>query len=169
MKKEAVTKQWWYKRWDSMKQRCYNPKSNSYKWYGAKGVYVCDEWLENPWAYGKWVEEQRMVLGVSVEEMKKYQVDKDTLGGGYYGPETCILCSKSDNLYLAFQTDEARKTIGKKVSKPVRCIETGEVFPSGKACAEAMGVKTSNLSNVLQGKLNRTGGFTFEYVEKEEN
>ena len=27
-----------------MKERCYNPNRNSYCWYGAKGICVCDEW-----------------------------------------------------------------------------------------------------------------------------
>ena len=27
-----------------MKNRCNNPKNNSYRWYGGKGVRVCDEW-----------------------------------------------------------------------------------------------------------------------------
>lgn len=33
------------KTWDGMKQRCYNPKSSSYKYYGGKGIKVCDRWL----------------------------------------------------------------------------------------------------------------------------
>lgn len=32
--------------WNSMKQRCENPKAISYKYYGAKGVSVCEEWQE---------------------------------------------------------------------------------------------------------------------------
>jgi hypothetical protein len=27
-----------------MKNRCYNPKSVNYKWYGAKGITVCERW-----------------------------------------------------------------------------------------------------------------------------
>jgi hypothetical protein len=30
-----------------MKQRCYNPKSNSYHNYGARGIRICDRWLES--------------------------------------------------------------------------------------------------------------------------
>ena len=35
-----------YSVWKSMKKRCENPNCKSYKWYGAKGVSVCDEWHE---------------------------------------------------------------------------------------------------------------------------
>ena len=30
--------------WEMMKQRCYNPRCRGYKWYGAKGITVCEEW-----------------------------------------------------------------------------------------------------------------------------
>ena len=30
--------------WKNMKQRCYNPKSDSFKCHGEKGVVVCEEW-----------------------------------------------------------------------------------------------------------------------------
>jgi hypothetical protein len=31
--------------WSQMKQRCYNPNSPNYKYYGARGVVVCEQWL----------------------------------------------------------------------------------------------------------------------------
>lgn len=36
-----------YIAWDRMKSRCYNMKNRSYRWYGAKGVTVCDEWRQS--------------------------------------------------------------------------------------------------------------------------
>lgn len=30
--------------WCGMKERCDNPNAHNYKWYGANGVSVCDEW-----------------------------------------------------------------------------------------------------------------------------
>ena len=30
-----------------MKDRCYNERAKQYKYYGEKGVIVCDRWLEN--------------------------------------------------------------------------------------------------------------------------
>ena len=29
-----------------MKTRCYNTRSKHYKWYGAKGITICTEWLD---------------------------------------------------------------------------------------------------------------------------
>jgi hypothetical protein len=39
-----------YTSWSNMLARCYNPKSTSYRYYGAKGVSVCARW--NPKAGG---------------------------------------------------------------------------------------------------------------------
>lgn len=33
-----------YVSWDSMIQRCTNPKTKNWRWYGAMGVAVCDRW-----------------------------------------------------------------------------------------------------------------------------
>ena len=33
-----------YKTWQSLKIRCYNPNDRHYKWYGAKGIKVCERW-----------------------------------------------------------------------------------------------------------------------------
>lgn len=36
-----------YHSWRSMKDRCYRPDNKKYKYYGGKGVTVCDEWNES--------------------------------------------------------------------------------------------------------------------------
>lgn len=33
-----------YSCWDSMKQRCRNPKHIAYRYYGGRGIKVCDRW-----------------------------------------------------------------------------------------------------------------------------
>ena len=30
--------------WKAMRQRCNNPRQHDYRWYGAKGIRVCEEW-----------------------------------------------------------------------------------------------------------------------------
>lgn len=34
-----------YKVWGNIKNRCYNPKNDHYKYYGGRGIQVCDRWL----------------------------------------------------------------------------------------------------------------------------
>ena len=33
-----------YRCWIGIKVRCYNPKEQSYKYYGARGITMCDKW-----------------------------------------------------------------------------------------------------------------------------
>ena len=40
--------------WAGMKQRCYNPKHEFYHRYGARGINVCDEWLNDYFAFKEW-------------------------------------------------------------------------------------------------------------------
>lgn len=40
--------------WHGMVERCYEKKHISYRWYGARGVTVCDEWRNNYAAFRDW-------------------------------------------------------------------------------------------------------------------
>ena len=44
-----------YPVWRAMKQRCYLESSSSYRWYGGRGITVCEEWHDyeafKNWAY----------------------------------------------------------------------------------------------------------------------
>ncbi len=33
--------------WSSMIARCHDPRNHAYKWYGARGILVCDRWRES--------------------------------------------------------------------------------------------------------------------------
>lgn len=43
-----------YRIWSGMKQRCYNNKSTGFRWYGEKGIKVCDEWLNSFESFKEW-------------------------------------------------------------------------------------------------------------------
>jgi hypothetical protein len=44
-----------YITWQGMVQRCSNPKASSYKYYGAKGIKVCEEWRQSFQAFYAYV------------------------------------------------------------------------------------------------------------------
>jgi hypothetical protein len=33
-----------YRVWNEMNGRCHRPTANAYRWYGARGIRVCDRW-----------------------------------------------------------------------------------------------------------------------------
>lgn len=59
---------------------------------------------------------------------------------------------------------EHNKTISEKKSKKVMCIDTGEVFKSGRQAAEKMNLQRSKISLVCNGKRKSTGGYRFCFV-----
>lgn len=43
-----------YATWSGMNQRCFNANSPAYKWYGNRGIKVCDEWRDNFFVFEEW-------------------------------------------------------------------------------------------------------------------
>ena len=68
-----------YAVWGAMIARCHTPTRKDYKWYGAKGTYVCKEWHAFP-AFLKWSRESGYAEGLTIER-------KDV--EGHYTPENC--------------------------------------------------------------------------------
>lgn len=73
-------------------------------------------------------------------------------------------CDGKYNRNYGTRTERASKRCMKKVI----CIETGEIFNSGKEAAEVMGLSRSHISQVCNKKRNTTGGYHFEFVQEEE-
>ena len=67
-----------YRIWKNMKTRCYNPNTYGYRWYGAKGITVCDEWLHD---YLQFLED----MGEIKDDMSLDRID-NTKG---YSPDNC--------------------------------------------------------------------------------
>ena len=76
-----------YNTWCNMKQRCFNTKSPKYKNYGARGIKICQEWLDIKKFY-EWSLDNGWQNGYSIDRI---DYDKD------YCPENCRWISVSEN------------------------------------------------------------------------
>lgn len=54
-----------YRLWSSIKSRCYNKKCENYKYYGARGINMCNEWLNNFQVFHNWAIEKALSHGRS--------------------------------------------------------------------------------------------------------
>lgn len=59
---------------------------------------------------------------------------------------------------------EHNKKIAKAHNKPVKCIETGEVFESGKAAAEHYNISASQIYAIFRGRCKTAGGYHWEQI-----
>ena len=90
---EAGTKL--YGIWHCMKERCENEKIASYKWYGAKGIKVCEEWQDYK-NFSKWANENGYSDYKGVERKNKLSIDRINSNGDYC-PENCRWITVSEN------------------------------------------------------------------------
>lgn len=64
-------------------------------------------------------------------------------------------------------TDHWREANKTKIFAPIRCVETGEVFPSLAAAGRAIGKHPYGINNVLNGYQKTCGGYHWERLEKQ--
>ena len=57
------------------------------------------------------------------------------------------------------KSEEHKKHLSEARSVPVMCVETGIVYKSGKAAAEALGIPRGSIAHVVKGERHTAGGF----------
>lgn len=65
---------------NGMKQRCYNTNDKNYCIYGARGIKICDEWMDNPKLFEDW-----SIQNGYFDDLVIYRIDKSK----NYCPENC--------------------------------------------------------------------------------
>jgi len=69
-----------YRIWRGMKRRCYDHKQPGYKFYGGRGIKVCDKWLDDFSAF---------YSDMGPSPSKKHSLDRFPNVDGDYGPDNC--------------------------------------------------------------------------------
>lgn len=69
-----------YQTWETMRRRCFDPGSTNYKWYGARGITVCERWL-GPEGFPNFLAD----MGERPDGLTLDRIDND----GNYEPANC--------------------------------------------------------------------------------
>lgn len=92
-----------YYTWRGMLRRCYDPTYSKYRWYGERGVTVCERWHRLDY----FLEDIVNLPGYNTEKFEsgEIELDKDSIDYSRkeYSPETCSLLSHKENNQIALQ------------------------------------------------------------------
>ena len=78
----GMSRHFLYPTWQAMIARCYNPKHGGYKWYGERGISVCEEWIKVPSKFIIWA------INNGYTGNSKLQLDRIN-NDGDYTPSNC--------------------------------------------------------------------------------
>ena len=81
----------------AMKNRCYNCNAKGFKWYGEKGIKICDEWLNNPISFEIWSLNNGYKDDLTIDRINE---SKD------YLPENCRWITSNNNSKYKSTTKE---------------------------------------------------------------
>lgn len=99
-----------YSAWLAMRQRCYNPKSQRFKYYGGRGIKICSRWLTS---FDNFIEDMgRRPKGKSLD-----RIDVD----GDYEPDNCRWATQTEQ--IVNRRDSPNKTGHKGIRKKYNCYQ----------------------------------------------
>ena len=86
--------------WVHMKQRCTNPNERAFKYYGARGIIVCQEWMNSFEVFRDWAVSHGYADNLTIDRID---------ANGNYCPENCRWITiqeqqrnKRDNVRITF-------------------------------------------------------------------
>ena len=118
-----------YHKWHDMKRRCHDPDNKSYKWYGARGIKVCNEWKELFGSFYDWALANGYEKGLQID-----RINND----GDYEPDNCRFVTNAVNVQnstSAKLTMETATEIRRLYESGVPVKELQEMFSIGRNTA----------------------------------
>lgn len=76
--------------WYGIRRRCYDVTHKSYPFYGGRGIYVCDRWMDEANGFHHFVED----MGPPPKGYHLDRVDND----GPYSPDNCKWKTRKENM-----------------------------------------------------------------------
>lgn len=152
--KHGLTTHPCYRRWTSMKNRCYNVNSDDYINYGARGITVCDEWVNDIVAFCKWCDDNGYKDGLHID-----RIDNNKS----YSPDNCHFITQKENNAIGkrrvrkdCKTGEQGITINKHGSYVVHLSVCGKQLYLGsyKSLEEAKEVRSKNVNKFKEEVLS---------------
>lgn len=86
-KPDSIKKHKLYRVYWAMKDRCYKPTSKVYKWYGGRGIKICQEWLDSYESFYNWCMENGYKEGLTLDRINV---------NGNYEPDNCRLITQQE-------------------------------------------------------------------------
>ena len=138
-----------YKAWRGILNRCYNPKSPEYKWYGAIGVTICDEWRNNPETFCNWALSHGWFKGAHID--KDILCEQKGIHPHIYSPETCQWVTAKVNVSFATNRDNYGKHPNVRLSHE----QVKEILKIHEEHPELSGYKVAKMFNVHSSSIYR--------------
>ena len=146
MMKDKRKKRLLYYIWKDMKSRCLNPKDKSYKYYGSRGIKVCEEWKNNMANFIEWALENGWKKGLTIDRKNN---------DGNYEPKNCSFVTRLQQMN---NTRRAKLFIAYGPCGQIEIAKNQSLF------ARKWNLTASNICSCLSNNLEQTKGWFFEFL-----
>lgn len=183
-----------YRIWQGMITRCVNPNSKSYRYYGNRGVVVCDEWRKDFQSFREWALINGYAENLTIERINN---------NGNYEPSNCkwatlkeqqnntrknhIITSQGESLTLAQMSEKHNIPVGiltnrinnlgwdaesattspiliRHSGRRVIRIEDGKEFKTITEAGKETNCDNSYISKACRGIAKTAGGFHWKFA-----
>jgi hypothetical protein len=150
-----------YRIYSSMKERCYNVKSQRYKWYGERGIKVCNEWKKDFDVFYKWAINNGYEKGLSIDRIDN---NRD------YAPCNCRFTNNqiqglNRNIFIN-NTSGYTGVVYRKKSKYNNALWIGRIKINNKYIAKTFSVKKYGKKKAKELAINAREELFLKYYNK---